>query len=217
MSTTKQAARRLRNSSPWAAERPTREALRREKRDAVLRAAALCFASKGFEATTMDDVAGVLGVAKPTVYRQFRDKAALISACQERAAALFLGVLKEARGRGGSSFDQIRHYFSHHLLLMQNNEYGRMLRGVDQPDLYSDSSRPARKLREEVEEGIREVLREGVQRGEFDAALDPKLVALALAATFNFVGRWYDARGTYTLDEIANQYLKLFLNGIRAP
>src|SRR5919204_4021455 len=44
------------------------------KREAILAAAARLFAQKGYEATTMDDVAGAAGVSKATLYRYIRSK-----------------------------------------------------------------------------------------------------------------------------------------------
>ena len=44
------------------------------KREAILAAAARLFAQKGYEATTMDDVAGAAGVSKATLYRYITSK-----------------------------------------------------------------------------------------------------------------------------------------------
>ncbi|HWJ86154.1 MAG TPA: TetR/AcrR family transcriptional regulator, partial [Cellulomonas sp.] len=51
--------------------------VRLDRRQAILDAALTTFARDGFAATSMDDVAEVAGVAKPTVYNHFGDKTAL--------------------------------------------------------------------------------------------------------------------------------------------
>ncbi len=201
--------------SPWAQAKPKREALRNEKREAVLRAAASCLATKGVEQTTMDDVAAVLGVTKPTVYRLFRDKTALVQACRERAHERFVNAINEAMAQKGSAVDKLKHYFMSDLHLLHEDEFGRLLIAVTQQDLYSDTSKGARRMRESVEQGIRDILVAGVKNGELRRDLDAKLVALALFATFNFVARWFDPRGPYSLDQIGEQYFALFLDGIR--
>lgn len=70
-----------------------------EKRDAavspqgpkaaeILSAAAELFFEKGFDATTIDDVAARAGVSKPTVYRHFDDKQTLYAAFIRRQCDL---------------------------------------------------------------------------------------------------------------------------------
>ena len=46
----------------------------RERRVQIEDAAARLFASRGYEATTMDDIAAAVGVTKPIVYRHFASK-----------------------------------------------------------------------------------------------------------------------------------------------
>ena len=50
------------------------------KRGAVLDAATSLFLSKGYDGTTMDEVAALAGVSKPTLYRYFADKERLYAA-----------------------------------------------------------------------------------------------------------------------------------------
>lgn len=50
------------------------------KRQAILAAATALFLSKGYDGTSMDDVAGLAEVSKPTVYKHFADKERLFYA-----------------------------------------------------------------------------------------------------------------------------------------
>ena len=49
------------------------------KRKAILRAATSVFLEKGYDGTSMDDVAATAGVSKPTVYNHFTDKERLFA------------------------------------------------------------------------------------------------------------------------------------------
>ena len=53
--------------SPWGAGRE-REKQHSAKREAVLMSAARLFTLKGFQGTSLDDIAQSLGVTKPTLY-----------------------------------------------------------------------------------------------------------------------------------------------------
>ncbi len=57
----------------------TREGRSALKRSAILEAATRAFLSKGYDSTSMDDVAGLAKVSKPSVYRFFSDKERLFA------------------------------------------------------------------------------------------------------------------------------------------
>ena len=54
--------------SPWQRKQDDVASAREEKRLAVLKAGAAAFRERGFEKTSLDDIAGKLGVTKPTLY-----------------------------------------------------------------------------------------------------------------------------------------------------
>ncbi|HVM09700.1 MAG TPA: helix-turn-helix domain-containing protein [Acidimicrobiales bacterium] len=56
------------------------------RRAAILRAAAVAFAEKGFAATSMEDVAAAAGITKLIIYRHFDSKQALYDAVLEQVA-----------------------------------------------------------------------------------------------------------------------------------
>jgi AcrR family transcriptional regulator len=66
------------------------------KREAILDAGALLFASKGYEATSIADIAAKAGVAVGTVYRLFDDKPALLVAIHAKLEARFEHVMRAA-------------------------------------------------------------------------------------------------------------------------
>jgi AcrR family transcriptional regulator len=64
-----------------------------ERREVVLREAKRLFASRGYAATTLDDVAAAAGVTKPVVYDHFASKRELYIAVME---TLRDGLMREA-------------------------------------------------------------------------------------------------------------------------
>lgn len=68
------------NITPPKRGRPIDES----KRDAILDVATKLFMTKGFHATSMDDIANEAGMSKLTLYRRFTDKNALFRAVVER-------------------------------------------------------------------------------------------------------------------------------------
>ena len=72
--------------SPTRTAAPKRRRVPRAEREAqILVAAEQVFAERGYQATTMEDVADRVGVTKPLIYEYFGSKEGLLSACIVRA------------------------------------------------------------------------------------------------------------------------------------
>jgi AcrR family transcriptional regulator len=87
-----------------AASRPQRDPARRAQ---ILEAAARTFATSGYAATSMEDVAAGAGVSKLIVYRHFESKEALYRAVLERVferqAELFVASVTAGLEAGGAA------------------------------------------------------------------------------------------------------------------
>ena len=76
--------------------------------DRILDAAVRSFGGRGFEATSLDDLAGELGVTKQTILYWFPSKAALLEAVIDRTAADLAGALERSLEQAGPGWDKIR-------------------------------------------------------------------------------------------------------------
>ncbi|WP_137927369.1 helix-turn-helix domain-containing protein [Cupriavidus sp. 2SB] len=68
------------------------------REDAILDAATRILAGKGFDLMTMDDVAGEVGISKPSLYKHFKSKGELVGAAMIRlidGALAFLDALPD--------------------------------------------------------------------------------------------------------------------------
>ena len=77
---------------------PARRLPRAEREAQMLRAAATLFASHGFHATSMDDVAAACGVTKPMVYSYFGSKEGLMTTLLEQTGNMLLATLAARTG-----------------------------------------------------------------------------------------------------------------------
>jgi AcrR family transcriptional regulator len=77
-------------------------------RERVVEVALSSFAARGFEATSLDDVAAELGVTKQTVLYYHPSKDALLGAVIERSVAELAAVLRTAGRRGVERGDPLQ-------------------------------------------------------------------------------------------------------------
>lgn len=76
-------------------------------RDRALDAALRSFADRGFEATSLDDVAAEVGVSKQAVLYYFPSKAALLDAVVDRSAAELSEALEAALANAGPGWARV--------------------------------------------------------------------------------------------------------------
>jgi len=200
--------------SPWVKARESRSEVESEKKAAVLRAAAVAFVQHGFHGTTMDRIAGMLGVSKPTIYKYYKNKDQLMHDCIELASARFKVLAEEALSMKGSSIDRLKHYLYGSVAYF-NDETGRALLMNEKTGLDPEGVRLWRQRRDEITEIFRAVVQEGMDNHEIDPGYDPKIILLALFAGFNDISVWYKPNGEYTEKEICDQYFEIYFNGLR--
>jgi AcrR family transcriptional regulator len=76
-------------------------------RDRALDAALVSFAARGYEATSLDDVAGEVGVSKQAVLYYYPSKPALLDAVVDRSAAELSAALEAALAGAGEGWARV--------------------------------------------------------------------------------------------------------------
>ncbi len=84
-----------------------RAARARETDDRILAAALSSFGTKGFDATSLDQLAAELGVTKQTILYHHPSKAALLDAVIDRASADLIGTFDTALADAGPGWERV--------------------------------------------------------------------------------------------------------------
>ena len=151
----------------------------RSRKDEILDAASKLFARLGFKKTTLDEVAGDVGIVKSALYRYFSNKEDLFNAVIDHFAKEHMEVIEKAvRGASGTE-DKLRA-----LLIAGHGAAVARTRNVAMP---LEVWRELKPLVDECTEGykrsaidgIRRILEEGVRRGEL-VCEDPQMVAVLM-------------------------------------
>ncbi|MGP9021005.1 TetR family transcriptional regulator [Streptomyces sp. BR1] len=95
------------HAAPPAPQRGLREQKKQRTRDALLRVALELFTTKGYEETTVDEIADAVDVSQRTFFRYFANKEAVVFAVQETVEAHFAAALR-ARPADESPFTALR-------------------------------------------------------------------------------------------------------------
>lgn len=98
----------------------TRSDERMTKREVIFEQALRVFAQKGFDRTTIDDIAEQAGIAKGTVYYHFKSKNELFSFLLQDGCRLLIQQIDDQLGRGGSTLERLERVIDAHLDFFEN-------------------------------------------------------------------------------------------------
>ena len=196
------------SASPWRARRRDREV----KREAVIRAAARAFNRKGYHNTSLDDIAAALEVTKPTVYYYVTNKEHLLFQCFLAGVEPIRAAFREVQDRQVPGRERLSAVLRHYGAAVASEFGWCMVRAEDQ-DLSPAMSRHIKALKSEIDQGIRRLIREGIEDGSIGPC-DPKMAAFALAGALNWIAHWYREDRSLTPAEIASAFVTLFEGGL---
>lgn len=181
------------------------------RKEEIIRVAARLFATKGYHATTLTEIAGELGITKPALYYHVRDKEDILREIVNRIMEPM-----EAASRVGKSDLSPREKIKEITKILVKFAAERRettLIAFEEVKILPKRTRDAvRRRQKEVEQSLQEALKEGVESGDFMVS-DVKAAAFAILGATNWVYRWYQPRGKLTPDIIAEQFIDFLENG----
>lgn len=194
--------------SPWAGR--DRAAEREEKREAVLQAAAQAFAEKGFHQTSLDDIAALLGVTKPTLYYYARNKDDLIVGASERAVAQIMEML--ATDPHAAALTQLQNMLRRYAEIMSTN-FGRCIEVMRTARIEGEAGAAVLEGRRQIDRRIRDLLRLGAQDGSI-APCDERITTFMIAGAINGIAAWYKDDGQLSASVIAERMVNQIVSGL---
>jgi AcrR family transcriptional regulator len=179
----------------------------------VIRAAAREFNRKGYHNTSLDDIAAALHVTKPTVYYYVTSKEQLLFECFLAGVELIRAAFREVKGLHAPARERLQAVLRHYGEAVAS-EFGWCMVRAEHQDLSPAMSEHIRSLKSEIDQGIRRLIREGIQDGSIHPC-DPKMTSFALAGALNWIAHWYRETQPMTGAEIAAAFVAVFENGLR--
>ena len=182
------------------------------RRREILHAAATVFRERGYNGAGMRDIASAADLSPGNLYYYFKGKQEILFFCQDRALDQMIASLKEAQEQKGEIAPRLYTLIQAHLHCMLDDLEGsvaHLMIGGLPPDL---RDRLIDK-RDRYEQGIRELISLGVDRGEF-APLDSTLVTRAILGASNWTAQWFHPEGSLSVEKIADTLADFLVRGL---
>jgi AcrR family transcriptional regulator len=172
------------------------------------------FNTRGYDATSMEDLSRAAGITKSSFYHHFAGKEALLRAALERAIEVLFAVFDEPAATRGSPRERLRHIVRGQVAaLIGDLPYVTLLLRVRGN---TDTERWALEQRRAYDARVAAIVREAVEQGELRADVDPALAARLLSGLVNSVSEWFRP-GRPGAAQLPDQVAHAAFDGILPP
>ena len=179
-------------------------------------AAAQLFKERGYERTTLLDVAQAIGVTRTAVYHYFSSKEQMFYHLVERAIQNMSDVFEEVATSDSPPEEKLRRMLRMYLLgVMENGPRMWLLLTEAERILPPRQYRRLHRVVRQNDATLTRIFREGVRSGRF-VGLHPKIAVFIMAGACNWLSRWYDPAGEVDADTIADTFLQIVEHGYLA-
>lgn len=187
-----------------------------ERRQEIVRVAAVVFKEKGFAPATLNDIAVRLGTDRASLYYYVRNKEELLQEIVRGVINENVAAAERVAAQGGRGAEKIAALIEDMILSFDRN-YPHMYVYIED---FARISRQESKWAQDIlasthrfESIVIDILREGQRDGSLRSDLADDLSALALFGMVNWTHRWYKPGSKHTPKEIAATLSAIFLTG----
>ena len=181
--------------------------------DSLLPVAVAVFNERGYEATSMDDIAARLGITKSAIYHHVSGKGELLRIAVDRALDGLFAVTREPGAVRGPAIDRLEHVVRGSVRVL----------GAELPSVTlllrvrgnSDAERAALERRREFDRIVSDLVRAAAAEGGVRADVDPAVIGRLLFGTVNSLVEWYRPGGSLSAEDLADALVCITFDGLR--
>lgn len=182
--------------------------------ESLLDVAVTVFNERGYDATSMDELAIRLGVTKSAIYHHVSSKVDLLRMALDRALDALFAVTEEPGATTGKAIDRLEHVVrgSVRVLIAELPFVTLLLRVRGN----SDVEREALQRRRAFDRIVTDLVRAAEDEGDVRPDVDPAVTSRLLFGAINSLVEWYRPDGGLSVDDLADALVVTSFEGLRA-
>jgi len=171
------------------------------------------FIARGYDATSMEDLARATGLTKSSIYHHVSGKEELLRLAVAKAVNALFAVLDEQEATTGPAVRRLEHVVRRSAqVLVEQLPYVTLLLRVRGN---TEAERWALERRRGLDARLAALVRAAIDEGDVRADLDPRLVARLMFGMVNSVVEWYRPEGTTKDTDVADALVALAFEGLK--
>jgi AcrR family transcriptional regulator len=182
--------------------------------DSLLDVAVAVFNERGYDATSMEELAARLGVTKSAIYHHVPGKVELLRLALDRALDALFAVTAEPGAVDGRAIDRLEHVVRGSVrVLAAELPFVTLLLRVRGN---SPVEQAALARRREFDRIVTDLVRAAEEEGDVRPDVDPAVTSRLLFGTVNSLTEWFRPGGSLTADDLADALVATTFEGLRA-
>lgn len=173
------------------------------------------FYRRGFQATTLREIAARVGIQVGSLYNHIESKGDLLFDIME---TVMLDLLEDQRAVASTPdvVERMRLLIHHHVTFHGGRAREVFVGNSELRSLNGPQRRRIVALRHEYEQMFRDDLEDGIRQGKYPP-VDVQVAAYGILAMTSMVSAWYSSHGRLSLEDVAEVYADFVLRGIGHP
>jgi len=181
--------------------------------DSLLEVAVAVFNERGYDATSMDELATRLGVTKSAIYHHVPSKVELLRLALDRALDALFAVTEEDGATTGPAIDRLEHVVRGSVRVLASElPFVTLLLRVRGNSPVEQEALGRRRDFDRVVTGL---VRAAEDEGDVRPDVDPAVTSRLLFGTVNSLTEWYRPDGGVSADALADALVATTFQGLR--
>jgi AcrR family transcriptional regulator len=181
--------------------------------ESVLQVAVKLFNERGYDGTSMEDLARRLGITKSAIYHHVRGKEELLRLAVDRALDGLFAVAAEVEGMSGPAIDRLERLVRGSVTVLADRlPFVTLLlrvRGNTRVE------RQALARRRDFDQLVAKLVQQAEAEGDVRPDVDPLITSRLLFGMVNSLIEWYRPRGGTNRRELADAICTIAFDGLR--
>jgi AcrR family transcriptional regulator len=183
-------------------------------KDVIMGIASSMFRERGYDRTSLDDIASALSITKPSLYYHFSSKEDILLECISRGYILFQQKIADRDDVRLSGRERVRIFIEAYVDLIQDDVLSMI---VADERVMSD---PGKVKSRNYKRLLNRDLRDRLEAGQRDGSLafdDIKIVEHGIFGMVNWMTHWKSGALEISPTAVSDQFVKMIFDGIGAP
>jgi len=181
--------------------------------DRALQAAARLFREQGYAGTSLRDIARAAGMLPGSLHYRYASKEDILSALMERAIDRLIESVLTATAASTDPLERVRLAMVEHVRILLSREDSVYVLLYDWRSLSPAAERAIARHRRRYEQFADELLAQAAAHAPLQPGVDLFLVRQFGFGAANWVAQWFDPKGPYTPEQIADSFFRYLTLG----
>jgi len=200
-------------ANPWPARTKRRSADFDGKRIAIMDAATRLFRDHGYKGASLNELARLLNVTKPTIYYYFSSKDEILRSIKHHTLDEVIRMLVEVRATELRGIDKLTEAMRRYVHILAS-DYGRVVVLIHDRVLTKKSQVAIRDRTAVIDNHLFAIYDQAIAEGDL-RRIERHVLHYTLFGALNWTPNWYDPEGRIPPEKLADLQVTMLVDGVR--